>query len=341
MQEIQTLTSFFQQARCDVQLFDLGRKVQSISNDEFARIEENHIPYPHPIKRHAQFALAFSQNAGEPWIWFLQFPLDERGLLKQALIGDFLQYVLAAFGTDLNQPLPEELKEKLANNPYTFKPQEDKLAIFHALMSRAFSHPNSSFYQSARDYLSGRTGWDNWQHIGLQGFADVCVNLDKDDNTRLVRAAISHLPSQPLYALLGCLEHTALPESIATRLIEFIEQPELDLFFLCAVMRALNGAKKAQVQEIITSVLNTEGLCHREMFIAIAGRCWHVLDNEELMRLFLLRLAQNDEQQLFDQIFIDLVTQPSLRIFLLMLLREQKDPELEVAFLQLQKATKN
>lgn len=341
MQDIQTLTSFFQQAQCDVQIFDLGRKVQSISNEEFARIEANQIPYPYPIKGHAQFALVFSQNGAETWIWFLQFALDERGLLELALIGDFLQYVLAAFGTDLNQPLPEELKQKLANNPYTFKPQEDKLAVFHAMMSRAFCKPCSAFYQSARVYLSGKEGWDSWQHLGLQGFADVCINLDRDDNTRLVRAAISHLPSQPLYALLGCLEHVSLPESIAARLVEFIQQPEQDLFFLCAVMRALNGAKRAQVQKVIASVLDTQQLCHREMFVAIAGRCWQVLDDEELLRLFLLRLAQSDEQQLFNQIFIDLVTQPLLRVSLLMLLREQKDPELEAAFMQLQQATKN
>lgn len=342
MQEIQTLTSFFQQAKCNVQIFDLGRRVQPVSNDEFARIEANHIPYPYPVKGQGQFALIFNQDNHEPWIWFLRFPLDERGLLKQAHIGDFLRYVLAAFGTDLNQPLSEKLKEQLANNPYTFKPQDDKLAIFHALMSRFFKREYSSYYEPAREYLSGKTGWTHWQHIGFQGMADICVNLDKDDNTKLVRTALTDLPFQPMYALLACLEHVELPESIAKRLAEFIEQsPQMDLFFLCAVMRALSGARKNFLQGIISQVLNTENLCHREMFIAIAGRCWSALDDQKLMRLFLLRLAQNDEQNLFNQIFVDLVTQPSLRISMLILLREQNDSELEAAFLQLQKATRH
>jgi len=343
MPKISSLTDFFQQTQCDILLVDLGRKVKVLSQQDFARIEANQIPYPFPIQGQSQLALTFWQGQEDPWIWFLQFPLDERGLLKQALVNDFIQYVLVAFNTDLTQPVTEEMKQKLANNPYTFRPQDDKLSVFHALLSRHIANPCSAFYTPARTYLSGINGWDAWQHIGLQGFADICVNLDRDQNVALVQQALHALPQTPLYALLGCLEHVIIPDPLAQELLSFFAEEEIqapDIFLLCAVMRALGGADITYLQRAIRIVMKNDALMHREMFIAIAGRCWHVFEDPAILSAFFIALAQQDKPVLFNQIFIDLVALPQIRIFVLSLLRDPQNTDLANALNRLKSLAK-
>lgn len=48
---------------------------------------------------------------------------------------------------------------------------------------------------------------------GLQGITDLCARLEQEQNGVLLRKALTHLPAQPLYAVLGALEHVTLPEN--------------------------------------------------------------------------------------------------------------------------------
>ena len=178
-------------------------------------------------------------------------------------------------GATLNSEPTEEEQEKLAANPYTFKPSDDKMAIFHAQLRQRLSLSSSQYYEHAQHYLTGDLGWEQWQAVGLQGLADVCARMKQENNTTLLRKGINKLPMTPLYALLGCLEHCELPQSLAERLQERLnlecEQAEPDLFLIAALLRAMAGIDAQQLNLALKAVLSQPKLCHPEVLVALQG----------------------------------------------------------------------
>ncbi|UTM57884.1 DUF3549 family protein [Photobacterium sp. CCB-ST2H9] len=344
MDKFHTLTQLLDNAGCQYKIYDLGRRVSEIERETFKAVEDNRQPYPWPLQQHAHLSISFWQQNNPPWIWFLKLPLDERGLLKQAAVGDFIKYVIEAMGATLNAVPTEEEQEKLAANPYTFKPKDDKMAIFHAHLRQQLSLPASQYYEHAQLYLSGKLAWDQWQGVGLQGLADVCARMKQENNATWLRKAIHHLPMTPLYALLGCLEHCDLPPALTERLIERmtleLSSEEADIFLLTALVRALSGAESGRLHETVRKLLNQPELCHPEMMVAIAGRCWKGLADTETAGLYLLRLAQTQDQTLFNQLFADLVMLPALRGIMLQVLHSEANPELTEAITRLQQAAR-
>lgn len=340
---IKTLTDLITQSQCQYEVYDLGRRIQRINHDTFASIEQGFQPYPFPIQRQAQLAIVYWNDKKQPWIWFLKFALDERGLIQATDIGNFLKYVVEAMGTRLTHTLTEEQQEQLANNPYTFKPSEEKLAVFNSRIRKALHLEESTYSAHTRDYLNGTLGWNNWQTVGLQGLSDICVEA-KEDDIRLIKSSLKHLPQQPLYALLGVLEHCELPSSLSKRLYDdinaHIDSANIDLFFLTAQLRALAGGEVKHRDPLIERVLADKELCHPEMLIAIAGRVWSALAYSQVAETFLIRTAQTKQQGLFNQLFADLVMLPELRVILLPLLNSQASSELEQAILELQGAAR-
>ncbi|KDM90177.1 hypothetical protein EA58_18570 [Photobacterium galatheae] len=344
MDKFHTLTQLLDNAGCQYKIFDLGRRVCEIERETFKAVEDNRQPYPWPMQQHAHLSISFWQQDNPPWIWFLKLPLDERGLLKQAAVGDFIKYVIEAMGATLNAVPTEEELEKLAANPYTFKPNDDKLAIFHAHLRQQLALPASQYYEHAQLYLSGKLDWNQWQGVGLQGLADVCARMKQENNATWLRKAVNHLPMTPLYALLGCLEHCDLPPALAERLVERLTQEstsdEADIFLMTALVRALSGAESEVLHDTLRKLLNQPALCHPEMMVAIAGRCWKGLIDTETAGLYLLRLAQTQDQTLFNQLFADLVMLPALRGIMLQVLHREANPELTEAITRLQQAAR-
>ncbi len=340
MDKFHTLTELLDNAGCQYKIFDLGRRVCEIDINQFKAVEDNRQPYPWPLQQHAHLSISFWQQGNAPWIWFLRLPLDERGLLKQAAVGDFIKYVIEAMGATLNSAPTEEEQEKLAANPYTFKPNDDKMAIFHAQLRQQLSLPASQYYEHAQHYLTGALGWDKWQSIGLQGLADVCARMKQENNTTLLRKSLSNLPMTPLYALLGCLEHCELPETLGERIAEILEQEcqkaEPDLFLISALIRALSGSDNQLLNRQLKKLLSEPALCHPEILVAIAGRCWNGLTDIENASQFLLRLAETEDQSLFNQLFADLVMLPVLRGIMLQILHSEANPALVTAIAKLQ-----
>ncbi|NOH70475.1 DUF3549 family protein [Vibrio pectenicida] len=344
MDTIHTLSQLLINSDCQYQVYDLGRRISQIDNKIFSNVEQGLQPYPYPLQRKAHLAICYWNESKQPWIWFLKFELDERGLLKQADVGNFLKYVIEAMGTRLNNDITPEQQQKLANNPYTFKPAEDKMAVFHSQIRAQLSLPCSQYYEHAQHYFSGGLGWDKWQTIGLQGVTDICARLSKEQNSVHLRKAIKQLPSEPLYALLGALEHTHLTDKLAERLQELtfekMDDDNPDIFLIGALIRALSGAEHQYSNPVVERVLASPRLSHQEILIGIAGRNWHLLTNPDLAENFLLRLAQTGNQSLFNQLFSDLVMLPELRMVLLPLLHSTPSQELAKALTQLQQATK-
>lgn len=344
MENIHTLTQLLTNSGCQYQVYDLGRRIRHIERKAFADVEKGQLPYPFPLQRKAHLAIAYWNEQNQPWIWFLKFELDERGLFKQSDIGNFLKYVVEAMGTRISQEMTEEQQQKLSNNPYTFKPSEDKMAVFHSQIRAQLNLSCSQYYEHAQHYFSGGLGWDNWQTVGLQGVTDICARLGQEQNGVNIRRALHHLPNEPLYALLGALEHTTLPEKLAQRIAELateqIESSDPDIFLLGALIRALSGADSSISLPVLENVLASPRLSHQEVLIGVAGRCWHLLANQDMAEHFLLRLAQTGNQALFNQLFADLVMLPELRMVLLPLLHSNPSQELSAALISLQQTTK-
>ncbi|TOA28445.1 hypothetical protein CGK32_04290 [Vibrio parahaemolyticus] len=344
MENIQTLTQLLKNSHCEYQIFDLGRRIKTINSQLFADVEKGLCPYPYPMQRKAHLAIAYWNEQKQPWIWFLKFELDERGLLKQSDIGNFIKYVVEAMGTRLSEEMSEEQQQKLSNNPYTFKPSEDKMAVFHSQVRANLDLPTSQYYEHTQHYFTGDLGWENWQTVGLQGITDIAARLGKEQNAVTLRKALNHLPNEPLYALLGALEHVDLQERLAQRIAEKAQQEihstEPDLFLLSALTRALAGAPTEISLPVLEAILQSPRLSHQEVLIGIAGRAWHLLSDAKIAEQFLLRLAQTGNQTLFNQLFADLVMLPELRMVLLPLLHSSPSEELATALIKLQQATK-
>ncbi|UTT84115.1 DUF3549 family protein [Vibrio pelagius] len=344
METIHTLTQLLKNSGCQYEIYDLGRRIQKVDNDLFADVEQGMQPYPFPLQKQAHLAISYWNEQKQPWIWFLKFKLDERGLLSQADIGNFLKFVLEAMGTRLSGDMSEEQQQKLSNNPYTFKPSEDKMAVFHSQVRAELSLPTSQYYEHAQHYFTGDLGWENWQTVGLQGITDMCARLGDKQNGVAIRKALRKLPSEPLYATLGALEHATLGDKLAERIQEMandqINSQDPDLFLLSALVRALSGADSSITKQVVTSVLASPRLSHQEVLIGLAGRGWHTLQDATIAEQFLLRLAQTGNQTLFNQLFADLVMIPSLRMVLLPLLNSNPSPELANALIKLQQAAK-
>ncbi len=344
MENIQTLTQLLKNSHCEYQIFDLGRRIKTIDSQLFADVEKGLCPYPYPMQRKAHLAIAYWNEQKQPWIWFLKFELDERGLLKQSDIGNFIKYVVEAMGTRLSEEMSEEQQQKLSNNPYTFKPSEDKMAVFHSQVRANLDLPTSQYYEHTQHYFTGDLGWENWQTVGLQGITDIAARLGKEQNAVTLRKALNHLPNEPLYALLGALEHVDLQERLAQRIAEKAQQEihstEPDLFLLSALTRALAGAPTEVSLPVLEVILQSPRLSHQEVLIGIAGRAWHLLSDAKTAEQFLLRLAQTGNQTLFNQLFADLVMLPELRMVLLPLLHSSPSEELATALIKLQQATK-
>jgi len=344
METIHTLTQLLTESHCQYQVYDLGRRIRHIDSKTFADVEQGLMPYPFPMQRKAHLAIAYWNEHKQPWIWFLKFDLDERGLFKQADIGNFLKYVIEAMGTRINQEMSEDQQQKLANNPYTFKPAEDKMAVFHSQIRAKLDLPCSQYYEHAQHYFAGGLGWDKWQTVGLQGVTDICARLGQEQNGVNLRKALQHLPNEPLYALLGALEHTEIQTKLAQRIAQLsteqMDSQNPDIFLLGALARALSGAEKEIAEPVLKQILSSPRLSHQEVLIGIAGRSWHLLAEPEIAELFLLRLAQTGNQALFNQLFADLVMLPELRMVLLPLLHSSPSQELAAALVSLQQATK-
>lgn len=344
MDTIHTLSQLLTNSECQYQVYDLGRRIKHIDSKVFADVEKGLQPYPFPLQRKAHLAIAYWNEHKQPWIWFLKFELDERGLLKQADVGNFIKYVVEAMGTRLSQEMTEEQQQKLSNNPYTYKPAEDKMAVFHSQIRAQLDLACSQYYEHAQHYFSGGLGWDKWQTVGLQGVTDICARLGHNQNGVNLRKALKHLPNEPLYALLGALEHTPLPDKLAERLqemaLEQIDSNDPDIFLLGALARALSGANTTYSGVILDNILASPRLSHQEVLIGVAGRSWHLLRDPQRAQQFLLRLAQTGNQALFNQLFADLVMLPELRMVLLPLLHSAPSQELAEALVKLQQATK-
>ncbi len=303
-------------------IYDIGRRVDKISKEEFEKIESAHIPYPFPSQGHAFLAIAFWQKqSNTPYLWFVKLPLDERGLLNQGARNHFVAIIIEALGGDLSVNPTEQQEALLKKNPYHFTPAQYKLAAINSVVSVSLKQQASSYYQPAISYLSGEQGWDNWQKIGVQGLSDFAARLTKNNNEEILINAIEHLPEQVLSPLCSALENAPLPAKLIEKIITLYQKAENNTTLALSLLRALSSSTQHPFsQKFMLSLLKKEFLSE-EALIIIAGRLWPSLASDSIISSYLEHLVNGDDLDLFMDIFKDLVAIPSTRPLLLQAIR--------------------
>ena len=330
MNQVSTLSEFLEATGTRLQGFDMRRRVSPIPEKDFLRFEKTEIPYPLPLQRQAWLGLLLQElekRGNEPSIWFIRLPLDEQAKLVLASRDEFLHRLLESMDKDLRGEHREKMQSALAESPFAFRPKPERMAVFHAKVTAGLRQPPSRHYAHARDYFSGKLGWDQWSFLGYQGIADLAARLDTDENAELLAQAIPQLPPSPLEALCHCLENGPVPPGLARALSDRTESTlggeNPDPQVLTAAIRGISQATNQRLRgEMLRKVLVHEMGRRGDILAAVAGRAWEALTDEGLRNLFLQRLAVNDQDQsFFEQLLGDLLFLPPTREAMLASLR--------------------
>jgi len=323
-----TLIHLLEESGVRVRLYDMGRRVQKVSRKHFLQFENAEVSWPAPLMRQAWFGMLMeSDDTQQIQIWFLHLPLDEQAKLVQPSRDYFLQRLLEAWRYNQQQSDASQLQDALKDNPCTFKPREDRLAVFHAKVSVDLNREASRFYAHAMDYFDGKPGWDQWSFVGYQGIADIAARYAQHEER--ISSALPHLPPEPLIALCHCLENEPVPLSIATPLAQRLQQQlqttQHDIPLTAALLRALSNSSATSIQQsTFESVLQHPALASDiEVLATISARAWELLLQPEFARMFLHALASDGiKQQGFDQLLQDLLFIPAVHQPLMETLRQ-------------------
>ncbi|WP_018693335.1 DUF3549 family protein [Algicola sagamiensis] len=333
---ISTIYHLLDTSNTQYRVFDLGRRVSKIAASTFKDIEDLKTPYPFPFQGHALIGIAFwdKSRSDEQFIWFLKFPLDEQGLLNPTARNHFITMVIQALGTQITGN--QDIQEKLNNNPYTFKPNQHKSALFNSLLKVSLKLPASIYYEHVEQYMKGQHPWDDWSTIGYQGIADFASRIDRGENEKALLKNYTKLATEVRLPLLSCLEN----QTISTQLTElFSAQLKLaienqNITEAAKLLSAMAGSQATAlcyqaVMDVLDSPLNQS----LEILATIAGRLWHTLENSAIRTNYLNTLAQNpDGQAVFNALFADLTAIPSLRELIWASIRsEDRTPALSAA----------
>jgi len=328
--KITTLSEFFHHSGAKYRVFDMGRRVVKLSPDEFVGFEWAKKPYPYPLKKAALFGIVF-WNPKLPenrYVWFLNFPLDEQGLLIQAARDEFLVMLLDRVGECmLAEEAGNNIEGALKDSPYTFKPREDRMAAFNAQVTKNLAVKASQYFDPAFAYFTGKEDFSNWQSLGMQGVADVAARLDDVEETLGLIEVIPSLPVEPFVMLCTFLENAqpsaGIVEHLAQRLTMELQEKEPDIQQICACLRASsNSPATGLVDLMVKHVLEHDCSRDIEILATISGRIWRVLEQDFICTLYVEQLANNNAgQEGFSQLLVDLMYMPGLRVHIMQALR--------------------
>lgn len=327
-----SISELLSQSGAQFRIFDMGRRISKLPSHQFSKLEQGSIPYPSPYLHHAWLALLLwnPKNKDQNVVWFLKFPLDEQGFLVQAVRDDFLGRLMQNITQMLNAESIDEEKDALKDNPFSFTPDQEKMAMFHATASTTIGREPSGFYPDATAYFSGTLGWDQWKKLGYQGIADVVARLETNNGKGLA-SSIEHLPNEVLTALCGCLEHISPDHALTTALNERLKDSlnnssDQKATLVASLLRALSQSHdEALKQQAILDTLASRYAKSAEVMTAIATRCHLTLQYPHVLNAYLEKLAESEAGQAgFSRILADLMFMPALRA---LILREFRQPQ--------------
>ena len=328
MTTIATISELLTLSNCQFRVYDLGRKIDKLSKETFNKVELNQLPYPTPFQGNAHLAIAFWQKKSpQPFLWFVKLPLDERSLLNQGARNHFVAIIAEALGSDLSVDPTEKQEELLKSNPYIFTPSQYKLAMLNSLISFELKATASQYYERFSQYLKTEN-WQQWQHVGVQGITDLVARVGTNEHDEQLAKAIPHLPFEVLSPLCGALENKALPLCIIKAVLEQLNNlPTENIDKQQMLLRSLaSTTEHPLVDEYFEALLNTSELA-TDLLICLSGRCWSTLNNEKRIMLFLEHLVSQNNTELFNAIFKDLVAIPAIRPLLFQCMRSTERSE--------------
>lgn len=287
-------------------VLDLGRSIRVLSAQEVEAFEHKLQPYTTPYLQHAWLAIISWNPAKDQQhsIWFLKFPLDEFNIIQPHARDAFLEHWLKT----LDQPKTAE-----AEAPHSFKPDANRMAYFHAKALRLLEQPASQFYHAAMAYVSGDLGFENWQTLGIQGLAEFASRLDEGAHAELLAQALPLMPAQPKHALLGFLEHENPNATLSQVLLSQAKQASIQEqpFWIRALSNSVErDARRDYLRQVL---VDAAGLKLMEVYVTLSSRCWMDLDGELMLPFLDALAAEQFDPQVFEQIVLDLMTQPTLR----------------------------
>ncbi|MEH6446102.1 MAG: DUF3549 family protein [Oceanospirillaceae bacterium] len=319
MSSLTSLTALLQESGAQFRIYDMGRQIKKISSQQFALIEKGQQVYPRPYLHHAWLALLMwnPKHKQQNVVWFLKFPLDEQGYLVQAVRDDFINRLML----NINQMLAEkelaEAEDALKDNPFSFTPDQEKMAMFHAITARETQAGKSQYYLPCQQYFHAAVNADQWQALGLQGIAEIAVSIDEHKQPIIKNFDAYH--NEPLIALCCALEHSSIDHNLATtiehKLQTCLTGENQDIALCCALLRALHAApNEAMKQNAIILLLNSNIADSAELLSTIAVKMSEQLLQPNTLLLYLEKLATSEAgQQGFSRILADLMFSDSLR----------------------------
>ncbi|HBS42754.1 MAG TPA: DUF3549 domain-containing protein [Oceanospirillales bacterium] len=303
-----TISQLVATSGAQMRVFDMGRRISKIGRKEFEAFEELARPYPSPYLRHAWLGILSwnPKQAGQHNIWFLKLPLDEQNILQPGPRDAFLQHWLRVVAN------PDQ---EHGEAPCSFKPDASRMAYFHALALRLLGQPTTQYYATARAYLSGDNDFSQWQHLGLQGLAEVVARIDEDHNQELIASAMTSMPAVPRNALLGFLENAEAGPQLTNALNDALAQVMAEIpqaADLAAFARALSASVSVdQRQQLLDLMMLHPAARDVEVISALGSRCWQDLEGRRLHNYLELLAALGD--QVFSALIADLMTLPGMR----------------------------
>ena len=324
-QAIETLGQLFAQMQVNVRCYDLGRRVEKLTKEQFQCFEELRKPYPRPHLQHALIGVVFwqQQTIKQPSVWCLRLPLDEQGLLIPNERDRFLQHLLIAVNNNLNaEKKQEQLKAVLEGNPYTFTPPQEKQAAFNAKIKVSLKLPASQYFAPTLEYLQG-SYYSQWQNVALQGLADVAARWQQTDCQKALLKALPEVPVSVLVSLCQCLENEAIDALIAETLLQRLQQvlgasanSGENNATIAACLRGLSFSVSAtHIQTAVDSVLHSgtpTDAVDIEVIATLATRLAPQLLSGGNPLVFMELLAQHSEQA-FIGVMSELLYQPAIR----------------------------
>ena len=329
MQPMETLSDLLQQLQGQYRIYDMGCRLSKLSSTDFKKFEEGQKAYPLPWLRHAWVGiLSWSPKspklgASSPTIWFLKLPLDERGLLIQAARDEFLNQLLETIGTNmLDEQASAEWAEQLKHSNLAFTPDQARMAAFHAQASITLEQPASRFYPAVRSYMSSEDSQQNWQELGLQGFADFAMRLDQQQQWQ---QKISQLPAAVLETIAAQLENQKLDHLVSKAFILRGEASINDGEKVACLRAISQSTDAASRQHWLKQILDKDNMVGVELLATITSKCSEDLLKPDLMGLFIHQCAA--DQGVFNGLVQELMYQPKLRIKVLEAFRaEDRSP---------------
>jgi hypothetical protein len=325
---IATISELLALSDSQYRIYDLGRRVDKVSQEQFNQIELNQLPYPYPSQGHAFIAIAFWQKQlMQPFLWFVKIPLDECGLLNQAARDHFVAIIIEALGANIMVDPSEKQEQLLKNNPYHFTPSQYKLAALNSKVKLELKQPSSEYLSLFLRYITGNLTWEHWQNIGVQGISDFAVRINEVGNTELLVKALPHLATEVLLPLCSALENEQLTDKLINSIIKaYFKSKDKDnsIEIQQHLLRALSSScHHPYAIDFFSELLKNDDLS-ADILIILSGRCWFLWQKPEMLMNYLEYLVQMKDQPLFSSIFKDLVGIPTIRPNVFICMRNPK-----------------